>query len=352
MPPARFLTLPWSGGALQRDQCQVGARRQSPEASSGVDVLTLRLDPAVRQAVAVEAWERAVEHVAARVASAGGGPPLPAGASVVVHLHPDRLAAATGRPVLAQLAADGRYRSQFETGTSAGGLTAHPGGDRWRWESELFGGAYDTAPARERPVYGALSLPGDDPRGPALRFGSCHLRLRPEVLDRVTLAFPDSAFGPESFGTASAAPALTTAGAARAAARFDTLDDYVEAHVHGQLLLARDVAAVVLDLCFRGTPVHAAAEEVTTTTGTALAWHLGSAVAAAELAARPECVAYRGPQVVRVAQEVAEALTPDGVLTAEVVGRAVALERWDAQRLKQVWHCTARFGGPSPVGPP
>ncbi|TXR52568.1 DUF3626 domain-containing protein [Quadrisphaera setariae] len=352
MLPARFLTLPWSDGALQGDQCQVGARRQSLKASSGVDVLTLRFDPAVRQAVAVEAWQRAVEHVTARVASTGGGPPLPSGAAVVVHLHPDRLAAATGRPVLAQLAADGRYRSQFQTGTSAGGLTAHPGGDRWRWESELFGGAYDAAPAGERPVYGALSLPGDDTRGPALRFGSCHLRLRPEVLDRVTLAFPDSALGPEALGTAASAPALVAATAARAGGGFDALDDYVEAHVHGQLLLARDVEAVVLDPCFRGTAVEVAAERIRATTGVALAWHPGCAVHVAELVGRPGCIAYRGGEVVQVALEVAAALTDDGVLSAEVVGRAVALERWDAQHLKQVWHCIARFGSPSPVGLP
>ncbi|MBC3763658.1 DUF3626 domain-containing protein [Quadrisphaera sp. RL12-1S] len=294
----------------------------------------------------VQASQRAVSHVAARVDAAGGGPPLPAGAVVVVHLHPDRVVSASGLPALAAVAADGRYRSQFETGTSAGGLTARPGGDRWRWESELFGGAYDAAPARLRPVYGALALPGGDPRGPAPRFGSCQLRLRPEVLQRVTLAFPDSALGPEALGTAAAAPALTAAAAARAAGRFDALDDYVEAHVHGQLLLARDVEAVVLDPCFRGTAVHSAAEEVRTTTGAALVWGAGCAVSAAELAARAECAAYRGREVVRVAREVAAAVTADGVLDTAAVGRAAALGRWDAQHLKQVWHCVARFGVP------
>ncbi|TNM64161.1 DUF3626 domain-containing protein [Streptomyces sp. NP160] len=283
----------------------------------------------------MQAWQRAVAHVAARVAAAGGGPPLPADTAVVVHLHPDRVVAATGLPVLAQLARDGRYRSQFETGTSAGGLTAHPGGDRWRWESELFGGAYDHAPAAQRPVYGALS--------PAPRFGSCHLRLRPDVLDRVTLAFPDSAHGPEALGTAAAAPAVP---AARETGRFDALDDYVEAHVHGQLLVERDVEAVVLDPCFRDSPVHTAAEEIRTTAGAALEWTAGCALDVAELARRPECVSYRGAQVVRVAQELAAALTADGVLDAEVVGRAVAVGRWDAQRLNQVWHCVARFGSP------
>ena len=34
------------------------------------------------------------------------------------------------------------------------------------------------------------------------------------------------------------------------------LDDYVEAQVHGVIDLAGDVEAVVLDPCYRGTPVE------------------------------------------------------------------------------------------------
>ncbi|MET8144851.1 DUF3626 domain-containing protein [Sphaerisporangium sp. NPDC005288] len=64
-----------------------------------------------------------------------------------------------GRQIMCELAGDGVYLSQFVTGTSNGGRTAHPGGDRWRWESRIFGGAYDHAPAEERPVYGARRLP-------------------------------------------------------------------------------------------------------------------------------------------------------------------------------------------------
>jgi Protein of unknown function (DUF3626) len=95
---------------------------------------------------------------------------------VTLNFHPDRLA--RGRPILDQLAAEGRYLSQFVTGTSNGGLTAYPGGDRWRWESRIFGGAYDEAPARDRPVYGALNFRGK-PTGGAPRFGSAHFRLVP-----------------------------------------------------------------------------------------------------------------------------------------------------------------------------
>jgi hypothetical protein len=62
--------------------------------------------------------DRAIAHVA-RLAD--GGPADPAW-RVTVHFHPDRLAA--GVPILRRMAGDGVYRSQFETGTSNGGLTA------------------------------------------------------------------------------------------------------------------------------------------------------------------------------------------------------------------------------------
>jgi Protein of unknown function (DUF3626) len=48
---------------------------------------------------------------------------------VTLNFHPDRLVG--GLLVLEAIGRDGVYRSQFETGTSNGGLTAYPGGDRW-----------------------------------------------------------------------------------------------------------------------------------------------------------------------------------------------------------------------------
>ena len=125
------------------------------------------------------------------------GPPLDRSLRVTVNFHPDRVS--RGLTVLEHLARDGVYRSQFETGTSNGGLTAHPGGNRWLWEQRIFGHAYDDAPPSERPKYGAL----DHRRrglGGAPRFGSAHLRLREHLLDRATYCFPDSFFEPEHFG--------------------------------------------------------------------------------------------------------------------------------------------------------
>lgn len=76
---------------------------------------------------------RALAHVADR----STGDPLDPSLRVTLNFHPH---------FLHDLADDGVYRSQFATGTSNGGLTARPGGDRRRWESRIFGGAYDEAP--------------------------------------------------------------------------------------------------------------------------------------------------------------------------------------------------------------
>lgn len=84
------------------------------------------------------------------------GPALDPEVRVTLNFHPDRLV--RGVPILCAPAEDGTYHSQFVTGASNGGLTAHPGGGRRRWESGIFGGVYDEASAPERPVYGALNF--------------------------------------------------------------------------------------------------------------------------------------------------------------------------------------------------
>jgi hypothetical protein len=89
--------------------------------------------------------DQAIAHVAAL---ADGGPADPSW-RVTLHFHPDRLAA--GVEVLPLMARDEVYRSQFETGTGNGSLTAGAGGDRWRWESRMFAGAYDTSRPRTGP---------------------------------------------------------------------------------------------------------------------------------------------------------------------------------------------------------
>lgn len=271
-----------------------------------------------------------VQAVLRHVAGRSSGPPAPDGARVTVNFHPDRLV--RGLPVLAALTREGVYVSQFVTGTSNGGLTAYPGGDRWRWEHRLFGGHYDDRPAADRPVYGALDRRPSG-RGAAARFGSAHLRLVPDVLRRTTFCYPDSYLDPDDVAVASTVGALVER-ADRDSAERDPLDDYVEAQVHGGVRLDRDVEAVVLDPCFRGTAVEDAAEALTC----AVEWHGGYRLAV-DVPAGLE--AYRGPEAVALAR----ALAVGGSLTPDLLGAAVA-DGHDPQRVKHVWHLLARFGAP------
>lgn len=242
------------------------------------------------------------------------------------------------RLLLEHLVEDGVYRSQFETGTSNGGLTAHPGGDRWRWESYLFGGAYDAVPPQQRPKYGSLNH-RQRPAGGSVRFGSAHFRLSAHVLERATFCYPDSYLQPIAFGTAQHMPLIALAQRDEAAGTVDVLDDYIEAHVHGPVHLERDVEAVVLDPCYRGTPVEAAAVHLPMS----VEWHHGFCLDVKELAEHAE---YRGQRIVDLGRRVAREVGSDDRLDARTIGEAVRLERWDHQDLKKLWHCTARFGGP------
>lgn len=268
--------------------------------------------------------ERALAHVAGRSSGRSLNPDL----RVDLHFHPDRLV--DGRPILRVLAEDGRYRSQFETGTSNGGLTAHPGGDRWRWESRLFGAAYDDAPAEARPKYGALDF-RQRHGGAAPRFGSAHFRLSGKSLARTTFCYPDSVFEPVDVGVAELMSLVELA----LADEKDLLDDYVEAQVHGPVLLAEDVEAVVLDPCFRNTGIAGLAALLPCR----VEWHRGFRVGVEELRAHAD---YRGARIV----ELGISLAREGFLDARIIGDAARSGKYDEQELKRVWHYVARFGEP------
>jgi hypothetical protein len=267
-------------------------------------------------------YERALRHVEGLSSGEAVDPAL----RVTLNFHPDRLAG--GREILDALAQDGVYHSQFVTGTSNGGLTAYPGGDRWRGESRIFGGAYDDAPADQRPVYGALNF-RRKPLGAAPRFGSAHFRLAAGVLERATFCYPDSWYDSVDLGVASR---MALVALAQADGK-DALDDYVEAHVHGPVRLDRDVEALVLDPCYRGTAVEAAARRLLCP----VEWHDGLRLTVEELRRHAD---YRGPQYVALGAEIAV----DGLLTPRVIGQAARTGRHGPQDLKKVWHCLARFG--------
>ncbi|MEV6106602.1 DUF3626 domain-containing protein [Streptomyces sp. NPDC051940] len=343
------------------------------------------------------AQRAALDHVRASAPALGGAARLgavPSGAAVhaavrerarvTLNFHPDRLLA-DGSRIAERLAADGRYRGQFETGVSNGSRTAHPGGDRDRWEESLFGGAYHgrgVAPG-DRPKYGALNVL-HHPDGAAPRFGSCHVRLRAEVAARCTFCVGDSHAGPVDVGTydafeavlagvleeasetglllgvptADPAAGLGAAAPVPGAPNGAVLDHYVEAQVHGPVDLARDAEALVLDPSFAGTAVGDVLTEAAARFGVGLEWHTGFVLHSSAVPA-----GFRGPAIPPLADRVARRYTADGMLTAEVVGRAAAslavepgawaeFGTYDEvlQYVKQLWHVLVEFGEPYATG--
>ena len=105
--------------------------------------------------------------------------------------------------------------------------------------------------------------------------------------------------------------------------------------MHGPVRLDADVEALVLDPCYRGTPVEAAAARL----ACPVEWHGGFRLTVAELRRHP---GYRGPEFVDLGAE----LAVDGYLDPAIIGAAARTGRYDPQSLKRVWHCLARFGPP------
>lgn len=111
------------------------------------------------------------------------------------------------------------------------------------------------------------------------------------------------------------------------------LDDYVEAQIHGTIRLESDVAAMVLDPCFKGTEVESAAQKLPCP----IEWHNGFRLSVSDLKKYPD---YRGQEFVDLGCEIAA----DGYLDPLIIGNAVKSGNYDAQSLKKVWHYTARYG--------
>lgn len=110
---------------------------------------------------------------------------------------PEQMRLRVPTTAIAGIVADGRVKTQFETGTSGGGLH---GQDRKNTENDAMGVPADIPDAR-RPVYGYAG----DPAGTKATagYGDIVLRVKPKVAGRTTLMFGDS------LGTQGAALPLT-----------------------------------------------------------------------------------------------------------------------------------------------
>ncbi|WP_028885153.1 DUF3626 domain-containing protein [Teredinibacter turnerae] len=247
---------------------------------------------------------------------------------VTINFHPDQITSG-GFLVLEAIANDGLLRSQFETGTSNGGLTAFPGGDRWKWESKAFKGLYDSCHVSERPKYGALNHRLSQSGG-APRFGSSHFKLRRHLLERTTFCYPESWVGPLDYGMADRVKNLIEMADSDT---LDLLDNYVEAHIHGPISVENDVEALVVDPIYKGTEIEKFAEKIKCD----IRWHKGFNLSIEEFEFHAD---YRGAEYV----DLAKLIVVKGHVNPKLIGMAVSQGTYDPQDLKKVWHYLARFG--------
>lgn len=263
----------------------------------------------------------------------------PAPSSIHVHFHPDWMVPdwiVQGQPLLALLCQQGRYQSQFESGSSNGSYSPQPQGERWQWEDQRFAGVYNRAAPAERPVYGAVDLEplghlSHHGYGAAPRFGSAYLQLHSAASARSSFCDPDSYWQPRHVGLWQQMDWQQL----QCLQLADPLDHYVEAQVHGGLLLARDVAAIWLDPCYTDSPIAQAVQNH----GWALRFHPGYRLYAEHLA---QARLYRGAEVAEVLADMLQQ-APGGLTPADL-GKAQAGNRYPAALLKKAWHCIAHLG--------
>lgn len=247
---------------------------------------------------------------------------------VTINFHPDRYTL-QNEPILRAIANSGVLKSQFETGTSNGGLVAYPGGARWFWEQRVFDGAYDCAPNCLRPKYGALNFRGYE-TGASSRFGSAYFQLKDHVLERTTFCYPDSFFEPKDFGVVERLSRLIDKASLSI---MDLLDDYIEAHIHGVISLKDDVQFLVLDPVYRSSVVEEHAVEL----NVPIKWHNGYELVIEKMNRYPE---YRGQRFIDLAKKLAE----EEKINPKHLGLAVTKLGYDEQDVKKMWHYLARFG--------
>lgn len=305
-------------------------------------------------------------------------------ARIGLHFHPDR-PRPNGKTVAEGLLEDGVYKSQFETLLSNGSVSAYPGGHRDLWEQKIFFDAYhmEEVDNSERPKYGALDLMRH-PDGPSPRFGSCYFLLKPSVSHRCTFTYLDSHTNPPEKGTLQVfedilaslfSDALHNEFAigernltvdklidhlsgslrkpigdlsTRKANR--NLNHYIEAQIHGDILLDRDADYLVADPSFQDSATGQMLKQLANKYSLQLHWHMGFSLPVEKV---PDN--FRGPTMPSLAKR----LAPKGILHACHIGLAAQdlfknPQHWQdrgsykevLQELKLLWHVLLKCGYP------
>jgi len=299
-------------------------------------------------------------------------------APITINFHPDRISS-NGKIIFENLIDSGQYLNQFQTGTSNGGTGIHKGGNRFTFEQNLF---FDTYPqdSPERPKYGALNL-FRYIDGASSRFGSCFFTLNPQIVDRCTFAYGDSAANPTTLCTSDTfvgiiaamfedvqrnnrllnqviayneavlAIMLNPSNNLKGISR--NLDYYIETHIHGDVSLEGDVDSFYIDDSFQGTVFWLQAKELCKKYDIEFC-----RIPKRQLKVTDIREFFRGPQIPILAQKINRDFGRGaGAINAAIMGKAsrdslMHYEKWKEfgteaelfQYFKQLWHTVAYFG--------
>lgn len=293
---------------------------------------------------------------------------------ITINFHIDRISN-NGKTILENLLEQGSYCGQFQTGISNGML----GGARKSWERRIFFDAYPEE-VKSRPKYGAVNVLSYLD-GASARFGACFFQMKKSVAARCTFSYGDSSTNPtilctsDTFETVLAelfqdvdknCRLLNQAVSSRQEAISvlfhqregreqlgRNLDFCLEAHLHGEVSLSRDVESLHLDDSYRGTEFEGQAEKLCKKYQIALVWIPKRQIWVNEIEDF-----FRGPKIRALAQKIDAVFgNRQGILHAYLLGKASRdcsqhLEHWHAfgdeaacfQLFKQLWHTLAFWG--------
>lgn len=297
---------------------------------------------------------------------------------ITINFHPDRMTN-NHKTVIQCLHDEGEYKNQYHSGISGGSYSPYNGGLRFEIEEKLFPNIYGDN-FEHRPLYGAVNI-FNYIDGAAPRFGSSYLVLNTAITDYVTYSFQDSSYGIDTFFYHQNLhmmlehfykESLETGVFVDRLIKYDeeflslifhnsthpklfgtSLDQYIEAHIHHKVMLEKFVESLYLDGSYKGTEVEKVAMQISEKYDVDIHW-----IPERKIIVEDIDTYFRGPQVVELSKRIADTLTvEDGIITAEILGRAANLKRrndelWSDlgdtqtvnQRIKQLWHTLAYWG--------